>query len=87
MKDFYSLFAYFNSIDGSPMDGNIKDHAPVLAPADRRAKSEIRQAAGRAAASSGRDRRIGVELQSIEEPLIQLSAKLPDVVRARVGRR
>ncbi len=30
MKDFYSLFAYFNSIDGSPMDGNVQDHAPVL---------------------------------------------------------
>ncbi len=30
MKNFYSLFAYFNSIDGSPMDGNVKDHAPVL---------------------------------------------------------
>ena len=29
-KEFYSLFAYFNSIDGSPMDGNVKDHAPVL---------------------------------------------------------
>ncbi len=30
MKDFYSMFAYFNSIDGSPMDGNRKDHAPIL---------------------------------------------------------
>ncbi len=30
MEDFYSLFAYFNSIDGGPMDGNRKDHAPVL---------------------------------------------------------
>ncbi len=30
MKNFYSLFAYFNSIDGSPMDGNVKDHPPVL---------------------------------------------------------
>ena len=30
MKDFYSLFAYFNSIDGEPMDGNVKDHAPAL---------------------------------------------------------
>ncbi len=28
--DFYSLFAYFNSMDGSPMDSNIKDPAPVL---------------------------------------------------------
>ncbi len=30
MKDFYSMFAYFNSIDGSPMDGNVKDHPPAL---------------------------------------------------------
>ena len=30
MKDFYSFFAYFNSIDGEPLDGNRKEHAPVL---------------------------------------------------------
>jgi len=30
MDDFYSLFAYFNSIDGKPLDGNRKDHAPVM---------------------------------------------------------
>jgi hypothetical protein len=30
MDDFYSMFAFFNSIDGSPLDGNRKDHAPVL---------------------------------------------------------
>ncbi len=30
MDDFYSLFAFFNSLDGSPLDGNAKDHAPVL---------------------------------------------------------
>ena len=30
MDDFYSMFAYFNSIDGDPMDGNRKDHAPVV---------------------------------------------------------
>lgn len=30
MKDFYSLFAYFNSLDGSPMDKNIKDPPPVI---------------------------------------------------------
>lgn len=30
MEDFYSLYAYFNSIDGNPLDGNKKDHAPVL---------------------------------------------------------
>ena len=30
MEDFYSLSAFFNSIDGEPMDGNRKDHAPVI---------------------------------------------------------
>ncbi|MGY8653559.1 MAG: PSD1 and planctomycete cytochrome C domain-containing protein [Verrucomicrobiia bacterium] len=30
MKDFYSMFAYFNSIDGSALDGNRKDHLPIL---------------------------------------------------------
>jgi hypothetical protein len=30
MQDFYSLYGFFNSIDGGPMDGNRKDHAPVL---------------------------------------------------------
>ena len=29
-REFYSLFAFFNNIDGKPMDGNVKDHAPVL---------------------------------------------------------
>ena len=29
-NDFYSMFAFFNSIDGSPLDGNRKDHAPVI---------------------------------------------------------
>lgn len=29
-EDFYSLYAYFNSIDGNPLDGNKKDPAPVL---------------------------------------------------------
>ena len=30
MNDFYSMFAFFNSIDGSAMDGNRKDPAPVI---------------------------------------------------------
>ena len=30
MKDFYSLFAIFNSLDANPLDGNKKDHAPVV---------------------------------------------------------
>ncbi|MFK8114737.1 MAG: PSD1 and planctomycete cytochrome C domain-containing protein [Rubripirellula sp.] len=28
--EYYSLSAFFNSIDGRAMDGNVKDHAPVI---------------------------------------------------------
>ena len=43
-KDYYSLTAFFNSLDGKAMDGNAKDHAPVIAtPSDeqRAAVGEI----------------------------------------------
>lgn len=37
-KDFYSLYAFFNSIDGRALDGNKKDHEPViLVPSDKQA--------------------------------------------------
>ncbi len=29
-KDFYSLAAFFNSLDGRALDGNAKDHPPVV---------------------------------------------------------
>jgi hypothetical protein len=41
MKDFYSLFAYFNSIDGGPMDGNVKDHKPVIRVLTEEQKGQI----------------------------------------------
>ncbi len=28
--EFYQLFAYFNNLDGTAMDGNVKDHAPIV---------------------------------------------------------
>jgi hypothetical protein len=30
MKDFYSFFAFFNSIDGKPLDGNAAQHPPIV---------------------------------------------------------
>lgn len=30
MDDFYSMSAFFNSLDGNPLDGNRKDHAPFI---------------------------------------------------------
>jgi hypothetical protein len=29
-RDFYALSAFFNSLDGQEMDGNVKDHPPVV---------------------------------------------------------
>jgi mono/diheme cytochrome c family protein len=29
-KEYYQLFAFFNSIDGPPLDGNAAQHAPVV---------------------------------------------------------
>ncbi len=31
MKDFYALSAYFNSLEGSPLDGNAARHPPTVA--------------------------------------------------------
>ena len=29
-KEYYQLYAFFNSLEGNPLDGNAKDHPPVL---------------------------------------------------------
>ncbi len=41
MNDFYSMFAFFNSMDGSPMDGNRKDPAPVVSVLTAQQESQI----------------------------------------------
>jgi hypothetical protein len=41
MEDFYSLFSYFNSIDGEPLDGNKKDHAPVIRVPGKRQQNRL----------------------------------------------
>ncbi|HUG20715.1 MAG TPA: PSD1 and planctomycete cytochrome C domain-containing protein, partial [Planctomycetaceae bacterium] len=48
--DFYSLFAYFNSIDGSPLDGNKKDHEPVLPVPDAEQEQQLAELNERIAA-------------------------------------
>ncbi|MCA9176773.1 MAG: DUF1549 domain-containing protein, partial [Planctomycetales bacterium] len=49
MKDFYQLFAFFNSLDGPVMDGNKKDTAPVLRVASDQQQAELDELAGRIA--------------------------------------
>ncbi len=41
IQDFYSLYGFFNSIDGNPLDGNTKDHAPTLKVLTSEQKSEL----------------------------------------------
>ena len=41
-KEFYQLFAFFNSLDGPAMDGNVKDPAPVVSVPSREQASAVR---------------------------------------------
>ena len=40
-REFYQLFAYFNSLDGDAMDGNRKAHAPVVRVIDDEGKMRL----------------------------------------------
>lgn len=40
-RDYYSLLAFFNSLDGSAMDLNVKDHAPVIRVPDRSQEEQL----------------------------------------------
>ncbi len=41
IQDFYSFYSFFNSIDGNPLDGNTKDHAPLLKVLTPHQKQEV----------------------------------------------
>jgi len=47
-REFYQLYAFFNSIEGDPMDGNVKDHPPILRVLSDQQKVEIAQLRQRA---------------------------------------
>lgn len=67
-RDFYSLFAFFNSIDGAPLDGNKKDHAPalkVLTPEQKQKVSELK-------------RQIATTQKEIDEALAELTYVEPE---------
>ena len=40
-KDYYSLSAFFNSLDGKAMDGNAKDHAPFISTPNDEQRSQL----------------------------------------------
>jgi mono/diheme cytochrome c family protein len=53
-KDYYSLFAYFNSIDGSALDGNAARHAPVLPVPTAEQTKRLEELRARLAAVNGK---------------------------------
>ncbi|MCA9217431.1 MAG: DUF1553 domain-containing protein, partial [Planctomycetales bacterium] len=62
MKDFYSLFAFFNSLDGPVMDGNAKDTAPVVKVASDDQQNEL----------ASLNRRISVLTQILDAPITEV---------------
>ncbi|HIG27777.1 MAG TPA: DUF1549 domain-containing protein, partial [Verrucomicrobiales bacterium] len=49
-KEFYQMSAYFNSLDGKPMDGNRKDPAPIMKVPSEAQKREVLSGQDRLAA-------------------------------------
>ncbi len=72
--DFYSMFAFFNSIDGGPMDGNRKDHAPV-AQVPSAEQSERRQSLREQLAAAEQAIRDAVAAVEYEEPAAETPAE------------
>ena len=62
MRDFYQLFAFFNSLDGPVMDGNKKDTAPVVKVATVSQQANL----------SRLERRISVLSQVMRAPIQEL---------------
>ena len=71
MKDFYSFYAFFNSFDGNPLDGNKKDHAPVLKVFTQAQQSELTKLEAQRSAAEQRMDEILVKAnyQESEQPI------------------
>ncbi|MEM6689958.1 MAG: PSD1 and planctomycete cytochrome C domain-containing protein [Planctomycetota bacterium] len=42
-KDYYSLLAFFNSLDGRALDGNVKDHQPSVRVASEEQQKQLKE--------------------------------------------
>ena len=62
MKDYYQLFAFFNSLDGPVMDGNRQDTAPVIKVVTAEQESEL----------ASLDKRISALSQEIASPIAKV---------------
>lgn len=76
-RDFYSMFAFFNSIDGGPMDGNKKDHAPAIKVLTDQQKAQIAELKQKRADIQDEIRKQLAEYK-YSEPETPSEAKLPE---------
>ncbi len=62
-RDFYQLFAFFNSLDGPALDGNVKDTAPVVSVPSREQAASLEALRGTMAElRSQRDHRLQADI-------------------------
>jgi mono/diheme cytochrome c family protein len=76
-REFYSMFAFFNSIDGAPMDGNKKDHAPVVKVLTAEQKSQIAELKQKTSDVRDEIRKQLVEYE-YSEPATPTEVKVPE---------
>ena len=53
-KEFYQIFAFFNSLNGNAMDGNRKDHAPIMKITTPEQERQIKQVQEKIASATGK---------------------------------
>ena len=70
-REYYQLFAFFNNLDGNAMDGNRKDHAPVLKVPDTNQKAQLKSLNAQLAAQQ----------KSLEDALAQYKSENGDFVK------
>ena len=76
-RDFYSMSAFFNSIDGNPLDGNKKDPAPVIKVLTSEEKGRIAELNQKAADVRNEIRQQLADYKYVE-PETPTEAKLPE---------
>jgi hypothetical protein len=78
MKEYYQVFAFFNNLDGGPMDGNTAQHPPVLRRTTREQAARLAQLEQKAAAVQKEIERAATRVKY--DPA--LDAKLPEEASA-----
>ena len=78
-KEFYQLFAFFNNLDGSALDKNVKNPSPVLQlPSidQQRRLTELRQQIAEHSADASEDSESANTLEKLKKELVDFEAQV-----------